>query len=845
MIIIVIMINKTEMEIKNKKKEYSESIDEFNELNYSELRLKGKEIAEKKMRFIMNQKPHKIVDVQKEQKKEHQSDINKLLKNIKYGNLSCHALQKEIEKTSYSGFEPYRLANTINNPNESITYSVKIFNIFVKKMLSEIKRKFKKENLHPELNIIDHDTLTNIALNITTKMFIRGMTSDGGMVISRSSWYRLFRLSLFKQSYWLQKLSSIRTEDPDFKLTGDKYKMTYEKSINFLILDTYVGLTLCQIVKEKTYYSGIKKRRIVYLELSKNWSDYASSNIDKMINLPLVVEPLSWILDEKKNLVKGGLLCNIQGIQKSLLANTKDSTWNFTNTKESQNNINYLQSIPYSIDRKTLTLIMNDKNKYIKKYKMYQDFVNNFEENFNKADSKKEKIGIVELNKKYKMLIEKIHLTIKIAFHYVDRKIYFIYRFDGRGRIYSAGWPITLQGDNLSRSLIDSGTPYTFSRKQPYWHLFKKIMSRKMNVKLESFKKNPGRHFDKNFFEDLSFIKYKELYFNKNNQTSALIGLDATASGFQIMGILVGDEDVLIKTGVFKSDSNIDIYGSIHKEVKDSFPDVEFVNNMPRKIYKKILMQLSYGQSNYKRSILISDYLKENYIDIKPNFKLCFQIAFKYSEILQRDHPLIHYLIKTVRQIGIEKEQTPILFDVNRKVLSSSQYYREDKKTSYTYIDDNANKRSVQIYLPNTDVEWSAKPSENKAGLSTLPNFIHHLDSLITHSVVSKFRYEKKKIFTVHDAFYVQLDDIYFLQDSYFKALKEISEINPLKKFFSQNVIKDSPYILRKREERKRKKKKPKPKSKEVSAYNLVNEHFSDIERINFEFSKKSDNILT
>lgn len=78
---------------------------------------------------------------------------------------------------------------------------------------------------------------------------------------------------------------------------------------------------------------------------------------------------------------------------------------------------------------------------------------------------------------------------------------------------------------------------------------------------------------------------------------------------------------------------------------------------------------------------------------------------------------------------------------------------------------------------------------------STIPNIIHHIDSLVLNEVITKFRKENKVIFTVHDSFYVTLNDINFLKKAYYDSLKEIYYLEPYKMILENNKLKESDFL--------------------------------------------------
>ncbi|CAN0550154.1 unnamed protein product, partial [Ectocarpus sp. 12 AP-2014] len=125
-------------------------------------------------------------------------------------------------------------------------------------------------------------------------------------------------------------------------------------------------------------------------------------------------------------------------------------------------------------------------------------------------------------------------------------------------------------------------------------------------------------------------------------------------------------------------------------------------------------------------------------------------------------------------------------------IFTASQYYNLDKSVVISYRGKDNKPKKFTIKLPQVEdpkIKFQAKQDVTKTRRATLPNLIHHIDSLILQKVVEQFRINAKVIFTVHDAFYITLNDITFLKKTYYKALKEIYALNPYKKILENNKI--------------------------------------------------------
>ena len=92
------------------------------------------------------------------------------------------------------------------------------------------------------------------------------------------------------------------------------------------------------------------------------------------------------------------------------------------------------------------------------------------------------------------------------------------------------------------------------------------------------------------------------LLFKDQRKESLKIKLDASASGFQILGLLTYDEKILIETNVVKRKNKScklkeDVYNKTLTEYKNNSNKNNL--NLDRKVFKKILMCFFYNESFY------------------------------------------------------------------------------------------------------------------------------------------------------------------------------------------------------------------------------------------------------
>ena len=126
---------------------------------------------------------------------------------------------------------------------------------------------------------------------------------------------------------------------------------------------------------------GPRKRKHLmdYISISEKFQSIAVVYDFKSSNMPLVSEPRPWVFSDDIGGVHGGFLVNktdliIYNKEKSLMIRIGDDILS---------NINYLQQVPYKINKKRLNSILSDLDQYLKDqglrvhlYKNRFDFLN-------------------------------------------------------------------------------------------------------------------------------------------------------------------------------------------------------------------------------------------------------------------------------------------------------------------------------------------------------------------------------------------------------------------------------------------------------------------------------------
>jgi len=289
----------------------------------------------------------------------------------------------------------------------------------------------------------------------------------------------------------------------------DTIKNEYIQKVGGEFLDLLIKTEILEESNEE------KEKKYSYYRVSdklvKKLKDKLNKFAQKCVFKPMIVPPRDW-----KNGVDGGFLeCGDKEFKTRLIIAKTPKEKSLMKSKEIPqimlNGINYLQKVPYSINKDTLNLICKIKDELrtirgvvdYEYYKIFFELLNEFEiignidnvdiaeiyvenqsdEYFQEKMLKKKKVNksfknrvkkiakdVIEImNDKEKLNRLKIQkdlakhyysldLIIDIAKEFSEyEKIYFVWRMDFRGRLYPLQTLLHPQGDDVIKSLLNFG----------------------------------------------------------------------------------------------------------------------------------------------------------------------------------------------------------------------------------------------------------------------------------------------------------------------------------------------------------------------------------------------------
>jgi hypothetical protein len=132
----------------------------------------------------------------------------------------------------------------------------------------------------------------------------------------------------------------------------------------------------------------------------------------------------------------------------------------------------------------------------------------------------------------------------KVISMYHNKPFYFLHKYDSRGRIYSQGYHINIQGTEYDKAILDFAERKVCKNIDNIkiavaGHAGKdKLLWQERIDWFDSIKNQENIEWDEPILGRKALRAYKETL--KGNPTGYMMGLDACASGIQMMSILSG-----------------------------------------------------------------------------------------------------------------------------------------------------------------------------------------------------------------------------------------------------------------------------------------------------------------
>lgn len=661
-------------------------------------------------------------------------DIKKVKKKIKE-NKDLSTLQQEMEHNREIFFTEKEI---IKKSSVYFSLEAENFNKILSEYIGRSMTKSSVKSVFKNFQLAISDNSFSLFLHLICS--ILGKVDDITLTNCR-----IQMRNLLEKNYLLFAAKNNKFDDVNIKKSG-----WYQ--LSDIIIK---GLEYSKVVSiRKKLGARKRKHKVEYISIADKFKSTALAYDYKASNMPLISKPENW----KIGGVDGGFLVH----KKDLIIYNKEKSMMTQVSKEIISNINFLQEVPYKINKKRLQEIRVNFSQYLKEQGLRIHLYKN-KQHFLEEDAKFNhtyKIYNRQLNE-VRIIIE----TLEQALYLTDFScFYFTLYLDFRTRVYYHGWPINPQGSSLSRELL------MFSNQ------------RKKTVTKE---------------------------------------LDVSASGLQIIGGLLSNFDYLEKTNFLMKKNQLrrekyDIYSEILNKylLQKSFKNrnhEEFIKSFfNRKIFKSIIMCYFYNETHFglvkklealgfESGKIFS--LNEEVISIRKFLKK----EFEDFEILSL---IINYGVNS----SIKNQKAISLYKGN---VETFQYYALQEVIQVDYYDQFSKRQKIRVSTDKDPLSLDIR----KTRRATLPNFIHNLDSQLLHSVITKAQKYNINLSVIHDCFIVHKKYELKLKKWYFEAFNDLilspnnlvlfsfvkrnlSEIENknFKKDFFETLKKDFPEISKKKD---------------------------------------------
>jgi DNA-dependent RNA polymerase len=547
------------------------------------------------------------------------------------------------------------------------------------------------------------------------------------------------------------------------------------------------------IIKEKEEKNRKNKMSCIF-KFNTELNEYINRIIiNVLFKPPMIIKPKPWKKYIKNKIVQysGGYFSNY-----FLKLNIdKDKYIKFNNSYISS--INYMQEVPLSINQKYLSWIENSNVSLLVKH-----FNLNPQDLYNFMEKKYDAISINNMN-----ILNEILSTLYYAKLFSKfKRIYLPMHYDFRGRLYCTSYPLHYYTADLFRGLYRFSTNITINEKKLYDFFL--YHSDNPNKFIEIYKKN------KEFYSNKHFHLYKAISLAK---TSAMVGVDASSSTFQIQGIILKDYLMMELSNVLPNKTKKDIYKYVMSKLSDYILEDNhklnlymmeinnchylkynvnvwetteefnsFINKLlkDREVWKAIIMRLGYNQMLKSRTIELTTFITDKFLK-------CFEGSDKNKYYNKWFHRFMWFLAQSLEivfyQIFPKQLILKKLFSLSAHIISKrnenikfctassksenthivwQSYYKQKWYDTVYYSKTTKKKYHIAYSVGDTSQIDIAKTK-----ISTLPNYIQYLDSVLMTTVVNRCKRNKLHIKCIHDNFLAHFKNINLINEFYIDAI--------------------------------------------------------------------------
>jgi len=288
--------------------------------------------------------------------------------------------------------------------------------------------------------------------------------------------------------------------------------------------------------------------------------------------------------------------------------------------------------------------------------------------------------------------------------------------------------------------------------------------------------------------------EYWECFIEKSkNVTHLPCGIDATASGLQILGALMGDESTCKLVNVVSTGKPSDLYQAIIDKtirlIKDDRPRRRGIplEKLSRSVAKAPTMTLAYGSTEWRRKNQVWDACNSKRgLDLGLKWEKVEYIAKKLDEAIALVLPGVTTTLRWLTETAVaamKQDKTKLLVSWMTPTGSIIQQ-------AY-FVPKLARVKTIALgmtrYTKARDYENSDKPDHGKVESSTAANFVHSMDASLIQFAVNSVTFP---VSATHDCVYARAgEDMTRMAKEVREGFISVIEADPLKQFAEMNGV--------------------------------------------------------
>jgi len=337
-------------------------------------------------------------------------------------------------------------------------------------------------------------------------------------------------------------------------------------------------------------------------------------------------------------------------------------------------------------------------------------------------------------------------------------EFFFVWRFDFRGRMYTQGYFVNLQSTDYKKSILNftqkkvisedrnedgfSGLDYTKIAVANAYGLDKQCWDDRI-LWVDNHSHELGNYTGS---ADEPFMYTKACHALeaeiRNEETGFIMGLDATASGLQLMACLTGCIDTARNTNLIDTGQRMDIYGLVADEMNKLG-----ISKVSRAQVKHPVMTTFYGSTAQPR-----DLFGEGTRELQA-----------FYQVLHRELPGAMKLMTIMQSywdpLAIKHQWS--LPDGH--VVIAPVYQKVDKKIEVDELNHATFTHRADVIMP----------ADN--GLSLAANIIHSIDGYVVREMYRGTADVGIQMAAIHDSFWCHPNDMGVLRELYRSILADIA----------------------------------------------------------------------